>query len=296
MSQPLEAMQKRLLGHFEDALARAAATWADEPATSWPASSWSASSWPSALVAPTRHALFGGGKRVRPMLALMAAEAVGGKAEAAIPWAMAVEMIHTYSLVHDDLPAMDDDDERRGRPTCHVAFGEAHAILAGDALLTEAFAVLAAADWPAERTVRLVALLAAAAGGAGMVGGQVLDIGGGLDTLAALEAMQRLKTGALICAAAEGGAIAAGGDAAQIDAIRAGGARLGLLFQLTDDLIDRQQDPGDAGKNVLDLLDLDAARRRCEAVAAEAIAAFAPLGETGAALVALVDAVARRTH
>lgn len=271
---------KDLIARFEAALAKHAAF----------------AGWPAPLVAASRHLLFGDGKRVRPRLALLAAEAAGGDADAALPWAVAVEMIHTYSLIHDDLPAMDDDDERRGQPTVHVAFGEANAILAGDALLTEAFVVLAGAGWPAERAVRLVALLAEAAGGAGMVGGQVIDIGGQLDTLAAMEAMQAKKTGALIRAAAEGGAIAAGGSAEAVAAIRAFGVSLGLLFQLTDDLIDRQQDPDEAGKNVLDVLDLDAARARCAAVEAEAVAALGPLGAQGEALAGLAGMVARRTR
>lgn len=277
----LSAVRRRLLATFEDALEAYAARW---------------SKWPPALVAPVRYVLFGGGKRVRPLLAMMAAEAVGGAPDPAVPWGIAVEMIHTYSLVHDDLPAMDDDDARRGRPTCHVQFDEAHAILAGDALLTEAFAVIADADWPPARALRLGALLATASGGAGMVGGQILDIGGGLDTMAALERMQRLKTGALIRAAAEGGAIAAGGTAEQVAALRGYGEALGLLFQITDDLIDRGQDETEDGKNVLDLLDLDDAIARRDAVAARAREALGSLGPSAGALAALVDALTHRTH
>ena len=278
MSQ-LEATQKRLITLFEEALEEQIVGWAR---------------WPATLSAACRHGLFGGGKRVRPLLSLMAAEAVGGRAEDALPWAIAVEMIHTYSLVHDDLPAMDDDDVRRGRPTCHVAFGEANAILAGDALLTEAFAVVAGAPWPAARTVQLAALLGEAAGGSGMVGGQVLDMAGGLDTVAALERMQALKTGALIRAAAEGGAIAAGGAFEQVVAVRRCGAALGLLFQITDDLLDRQQDDSDIGKNVLDVLDMSEAVARRDVVAAEAKGTLAPLGDSGAGLAALVDAITTR--
>lgn len=269
----------RLITRFESALNGYAERW---------------SAWPDGLVAPVRHVLFGGGKRVRPLLALLAAEAVSGDAEPALPWAMAVEMIHTYSLAHDDLPAMDDDDERRGRPTCHIAYDEGHAILAGDALLTEAFQALADADWPAETTVRLTRLLALAAGGQGMVGGQILDIGGELTTMQALEHMQRLKTGALIRAAAEGGAIAAGGSAEAVKAIRACGAALGLLFQITDDLLDRLQDPEEDGKNVLDLVDVQGAIARRDEVARGAIEALAPLGERARMMAALVHAVAHR--
>lgn len=199
--------------------------------------------WPPTLAKATRHTLFGGGKRVRPMLAMLAAEAVGGTADLALPWALAVEMIHTYSLVHDDLPAMDDDDERRGRPTVHIAFDEGTAILVGDALLTEAFACVAARP-------RLVTLLARAAGGHGMVGGQVLDIEG-VSQQAALEIMQGKKTGALIRAALMGGAISAGATDAQIDALGTYGDALGLLFQMTDDLIDEEQDANADGRSFL---------------------------------------------
>ncbi len=274
-----DATRKRLVSRFESALADYAARW---------------SAWPEGLVAPVRHVLFGGGKRVRPLLALLAAEAVSDDAAPALPWAIAVEMIHTYSLAHDDLPAMDDDDERRGRPTCHIAYDEAHAILAGDALLTEAFLVLADGGWPAKTAVQLTRMLGIAAGGQGMVGGQILDIGGELTTMQALEHMQRLKTGALIRVAADGGAIAAGGSQTQVAAIRACGAALGLLFQITDDLLDRLQDPEEDGKNVLDLVDVQGALARRDEVARGAIDALTPLGERAAPLAALVHAVAHR--
>ena len=202
------------------------------------AEAWEQAGWPAPLAEAARYTLFGGGKRVRPVLALMAAEATGGDAHDALPWACAVEMIHTYSLVHDDLPAMDDDAERRGRPTCHVKFGEALAILAGDTLFTEAFGVIA------EKGAELTGLLARAAGGGGMVGGQVLDIGGGLDTLDALVEMQRLKTGALIHAAGVGGALSVSAPPETVEALSRYGRALGLLFQITDDLLDAEQDAG----------------------------------------------------
>jgi len=276
-----ESSRVRLLRRFEADLAAHAQRW---------------SAWPGGLVGPVRHVLFGGGKRVRPLLAMLAAEAVSGDAGPAVPWAIAVEMIHTYSLAHDDLPAMDDDDERRGRPTCHIAYDEAHAILAGDALLTEAFGVLATAGWPPAIAVELTGLLAAAAGGQGMVGGQILDIGGELTTLKAMEHMQSLKTGALIRAAAEGGAIAAGAPLDVVRSIRACGEALGLLFQITDDLIDRLQDPEEDGKNVLDLVDVQGALARRDDVARSALDALAPLGGRGEAMAALVHAVAHRTQ
>jgi geranylgeranyl diphosphate synthase type II len=199
-----------------------------------------------------RYSLEAGGKRVRPILCLLAAEAVGGPAQAALPGALALECIHTYSLVHDDLPAMDDDDLRRGKPTCHIAFGEAHAILAGDGLLTEAFRLLASAEGldPARR-VEAIAVLAEASGWRGMVGGQALDLEGealasyGLDHL---KTIHRLKTGALLRASTELGAILAGADAAQRAALRAYGEALGLAFQIQDDLLDATATDAALGK------------------------------------------------
>lgn len=242
--------------------------------------------WPQTLAKATRHTLFGGGKRVRPVLALMAAEAVGGSAAPALPWALAVEMIHTYSLVHDDLPAMDDDDERRGRPTVHVAFDEATAILVGDALLTEAFALVA--DTP-----RLVTLLAQAAGGHGMVGGQVLDIEG-VDALDALVIMQSKKTGALIRAAIEGGAISAGASEAQLTALGAYGDALGLLFQMTDDLIDEEQDADADGRSFLHHMSKADLHARIEQTTQSAQNALGKLAAPDA-LRAFAELIAKRT-
>ena len=193
-----------------------------------------------------RYSLEAGGKRVRPILCLLAAEAAGGRAEDALPGALALECIHTYSLVHDDLPAMDDDDLRRGKPTCHIAFGEAHAILAGDGLLTEAFRILAAeGELPADRRVEAISLLAEAAGWRGMVGGQALDLEGEALTAAGtpygldhLKTIHRLKTGALLRAATELGAVLAGADPARREALRAYGEALGLAFQIQDDILD----------------------------------------------------------
>ena len=171
----------------------------------------------------------------------MVGEALGARREAVMPWAMGIEMIHTYSLVHDDLPCMDDDDERRGRPTCHIVYGEANAVLAGDALLTRAFGVVAEGDWPAEQTLALVKVLDEAAGGSGMVGGQIHDIGGQLDTLADVEVMQRLKTGALIRLQPRVGRWQQA-SADDVKAISTYGAALGLLFQITDDILDKDED------------------------------------------------------
>lgn len=242
--------------------------------------------WPPTLAKATRHTLFGGGKRVRPMLAMLAAESVGGTAEAALPWALAVEMIHTYSLVHDDLPAMDDDDERRGRPTVHVAFDEGTAILVGDALLTEAFAGVA--EHP-----RLVALLARAAGGHGMVGGQVLDIEGVSDQ-AALEIMQGKKTGALIRAALVGGAISAGATDSMVDALGTYGDALGLLFQMTDDLIDEEQDANADGRSFLHHMSKADLYARIKTTTAQAQAALQGLPAKDG-LHAFADLIAQRS-
>jgi geranylgeranyl pyrophosphate synthase len=274
----LGAAQERLIARFEVALEVEVQGWA---------------SWPKALVEPCRYVLFGGGKRVRPFLALAAVEAVGGSVEDGLPWAIAVEMVHTYSLVHDDLPSMDDDDLRRGRPTCHRAFDEAHAILAGDALFTRAFGVLSEAHWSAETTVSLTRMLAHAAGGAGMVGGQVLDISGQLNTVTDVQEMQRLKTGALIGAAAEGGAVAAGAPTDTVAALARYGAALGMLFQLTDDLLDREQDAETGGNNLLHHLTLDAVLHERETVAAKARQALGGLANQRS-LLALVDAIAER--
>ncbi len=198
------------------------------------------------------YSLEAGGKRVRPILCLLAAEAVGGSVEEALPGALALECIHTYSLVHDDLPAMDDDDLRRGKPTCHIAFGEAHAILAGDGLLTEAFRILAVeGSLDPARRVEAIAVLAEASGWRGMVGGQALDLEGeqiadyGLDHL---KTIHRLKTGALLRAATELGAILGGADAAQRQALRAYGEAIGLAFQIQDDILDATASEAALGK------------------------------------------------
>jgi geranylgeranyl pyrophosphate synthase len=269
-----------LVARFEAALGEHADTWFH---------------WPERLREASRYVLSTGGKRVRPLLALLGAEAVGGAPDLALPFAVAVELVHTYSLVHDDLPAMDDDAVRRGQPTCHVAYDEATAILVGDGLLTAAFEVLAHAQLPAARALRLVGLLAAAAGGAGMVGGQVLDIGGGLSSLAELEAMQRGKTGALIQAAVLGGAFSAGASEVEGAALSAYGAAVGLLFQITDDLLDAEQDAERDSNSYLHHLALPEVKALAEATAAEALGALASLGSAADGLRLLVAQLTHRT-
>jgi geranylgeranyl diphosphate synthase type II len=190
-----------------------------------------------------RYSLLAGGKRLRPALVLAAGEAYGADTDDLMPAACAIEMIHTYSLIHDDLPAMDNDDLRRGRPTCHKAFGEAVAILAGDALLTQAFRVLAA-DAPkrdAERQVRVIREVATAAGTVeALIGGQMADIeseGENVDG-STLEYIHRSKTGAMIAASVVVGGIVAGANGDQIEKLRAYGQCIGLAFQIADDILD----------------------------------------------------------
>jgi geranylgeranyl diphosphate synthase type II len=200
-----------------------------------------------------RYAVFGGGKRLRPVLALAACEAFGGDLTAALAPSCALELVHTYSLVHDDLPAMDDDDLRRGRPTTHKAFGDAAAILAGDALLTLAFEILATRpDGPdaAWRRAEAVAIVARGAGHDGMVGGQIgdLEAEGRGSSRERLDWIHRHKTGALFAAAAELGALHAGASAAERASMARFGHALGLAFQVQDDVLDRTADADALGK------------------------------------------------
>ncbi len=205
---------------------------------------------PAVLKEAIRHSLLSPGKRLRPMLVLMAAGACGQEDDTALPAACAVEMIHTYSLIHDDLPAMDDDDLRRGLPTCHRLFGEANAILAGDALLAQAFEVLAASDAPAEIVSRCCRELAVAAGASNLVGGQVDDLAGvdGEPCLERLEAIHRRKTGAMFRVSLRLGAIVGGGSDEQIESLETYGSKLGMAFQVTDDLLDETGDEDQLGK------------------------------------------------
>lgn len=195
---------------------------------------------PGRLAEAMHYAATGPGKRLRPALVLAAAEACGGTREAALPAAAAVEMLHAYTLVHDDLPAMDDDDERRGRPTVHIAFGEAIAILAGDGLLTAAFGALAELG---PNAAPAVAVLARRAGVAELLGGQAIDLTTPretLTTLAAIERMHAAKTGALFAASAELGAIAAGAPSVRCQALGRYGMAIGIAFQHADDRDDKE--------------------------------------------------------
>ena len=225
---------------------------------------------PAVVAEATRYSLFAGGKRLRPMLALAAAEAVAerlgdsidGARELAMPAACALELIHTYSLVHDDLPAMDNDTMRRGRPTAHVVYGDGLAILAGDALLTEAFALLARAPSAAEsvsteelhrRKLQTLAIIADAAGAAGMVGGQAIDLQAAGPNARPLDAgglreMHMRKTGAMIVASGLSGAIMAGASEAIAEAVGRYGVEIGLAFQIVDDVLDVEGASADLGK------------------------------------------------
>ena len=283
---------------------------------------------PVGLHAAMRHATLGGGKRMRPLLVYAAGAATGANEARLDAPAAAVELVHAYSLVHDDLPAMDDDDLRRGRPTVHVAFDEATAILAGDALQTLAFTALAAADAPAQLRIDWVQALAAASGAAGMCGGQALDIdatgqghepvarhprleAGDSDpapaSLVRLERMHALKTGALIRAAVRMGALGGGADAATLAQLDRYASALGLAFQIRDDLLDieasSEQLGKTAGKDVAQakatypaLLGLQGARARLDELAATMRDALAPLGSAAAHLAALGERAVHRSH
>lgn len=197
-----------------------------------------------------RYSLLSGGKRLRPVLVQAFCELCGGDAERALPFAAAIDMVHTYSLIHDDLPCMDNDDFRRGKPTNHRVYGEATAVLAGDALLTAAFSELASAQLPAERVVEGVKILSLCAGELGMVGGQVLDMDAEIRECTKQEVydIQSRKTGALISAACQLGVIAAGGSRQAQDAAAAYADALGLAFQIEDDILDVIGDASILGK------------------------------------------------
>jgi geranylgeranyl diphosphate synthase type II len=261
------------------------------------------------LLDAMRYALLGGGKRLRPLLTLAACRACGGAAEAALPAALAIELIHAYSLVHDDLPAMDDDDLRRGRPTTHKVYGEALGILAGDALQTRAFELLARAPLPGATVAEQVAALAAAAGPAGMAGGQALDLAAaGKPTDAdAVARIDRMKTGALLTACFELGALAAGAAPELRARLVRCGARVGEAFQIQDDILDltasTEQLGKTAGKDLAQgkatwpaLVGLDAARRRTAGLRDDALAELAELGPPAEPLAALVRAAVDRSR
>jgi geranylgeranyl diphosphate synthase type II len=208
------------------------------------------------VVKAMRYSLFAGGKRLRPILCIAGTEAVGGDGRDVMPVACALELIHTYSLIHDDLPAMDDDDLRRGKPTNHRVFGEAVAILAGDGLLTEAFRLMTevklSKQVPPEAFLEVIRLVAGAAGYEGMVGGQVTDIQsqGKAVEPGLVEFIHTRKTGALIAASVTSGAMLGGGTEAEVKAVRRYGESIGLAFQVADDILDLEGDSAKMGKGV----------------------------------------------
>jgi len=281
-------------------------------------------SCPSAVADAMRYSVSAGGKRLRPILCLASAEAVGGDWQQAMPAACAIEFIHTYSLIHDDLPAMDNDTLRRGQPTLHVIAGEAMAILAGDGLLTEAFALMAREERPraadptlAARKVRVIEIVAAGAGAAGMVGGQAIDLAcvtpdatgmmpPPLDA-ESLRAMHARKTGALIRASASAGAVMGGGSDAQVDAIDRAAAEFGLAFQIIDDVLDIEGASADLGKTAGKdaaagkptypaLYGLDASKRMADECLTRAAAALADVRLTDSRLLEIGRWIVERSN
>jgi len=267
---------------------------------------------PSALYDSMKYSLMAGGKRLRPMLVLTVLEALGKPVDRGVPFAVALEMIHTYSLIHDDLPAMDDDDLRRGKPTNHKVFGEATAILAGDALLTRAFSLIAEsymghADVSAATTVNLIAELGRRAGAAGMVGGQMADIEGETKRLelSQLEFIHEHKTGDLLIAALRGGGFLAEASDKQMEKLTRYGFCIGLAFQIQDDILNIEGDAAQLGKAVgsdaqrqkatyPSLLGLAQSKERLASLIAEAKAALAEAGLEHSALSPLADYVRDR--
>jgi geranylgeranyl diphosphate synthase type II len=210
----------------------------------------------SAVISAMKYSLLAGGKRIRPILCIGGAEAIGGKVSDVLPVACALELIHTYSLIHDDLPFMDDDDLRRGKPTNHKVFGEAVALLAGDGLLTEAFKLMASAAFTERVSPPLllsaIRLIAHAAGYEGMVGGQTVDIQSEKETVdvSMVEFIHRRKTGALIAAAVCSGALLGGANKTQLQAMDTYGRGIGLAFQISDDILNVEGDSQSLGKSV----------------------------------------------
>jgi geranylgeranyl diphosphate synthase, type II len=263
------------------------------------------------LVNAMQYSLMAGGKRIRPVLCLAACEAVGGAPQHALTAACALEMIHTYSLIHDDLPAMDDDELRRGKPTCHIAFDEATAILAGDALLTLAFEVLSAVDFTdghhAARWLKVIHIISEAAGYQGMIQGQMLDIDSEGRRLSAgeLETMHRLKTGALIETSLVCGALLGGADQQQKELLGAYGSKIGLAFQVADDILNVEGNPQLMGKAIgtdqlrekttyPSLMGIEAARDFSKKLVREALQALETFGKQADPLRAIATYIIER--
>ena len=264
--------------------------------------------YPQNLHRAMHYSLFAGGKRIRPVLVLAAAEAAGGSAQEALNTACAFECVHTYSLIHDDLPAIDNDDMRRGAPTCHKAFGEAVAILAGDALLTAAFELVAAAKTSdPSRVIKVITELSKASGSAGMIGGQMVDIESeGIEVpFPVLEYIHIHKTGELILAAVRSGAIMGGAGQKEIEALSKYGKSIGLAFQIADDILDVAGSADEMGKNTggdekkgkatyPSLIGLDESRKRAEELVDIALKALEGFDEKADPLRAIARYIVQR--
>ena len=269
----------------------------------------SADTYPVSIHRAMRHSVFAGGKRIRPILCMEASRAVSGNIAAGVEdLGAALEMLHTYSLVHDDLPALDNDDLRRGKPTCHVVYGEATAILAGDALQTQAYEVLAMIQCPAEARVRIIEEIAHGTGTvAGMIGGQVVDLESehASPDAKVLEYIHRAKTGALLTASVVSGGLYAGGSTQQIEALRSFGANIGLAFQIVDDVLDVTQSSEQLGKTAGKdtatqkltypaLFGIEASLERADKLIADAHAALSIFGDRAAMLKELANFLVQR--
>ena len=265
---------------------------------------------PQILADAMHYGVFNGGKRVRPVLHYLASELINVPLAQADTMAVAIEMVHAYSLIHDDLPAMDDDDLRRGKPTCHIQFDEATAILAGDALVTLAFTVVSEDQNIApDVRIKLVSELARAAGARGMIAGQVLDLAAENQSISleALEAIHQRKTGDMISLALEAAAILANADQATASALATYGRKLGLAFQVQDDILDVTGDTDQIGKPVgsdehnqkstyVSICGLETAQQHLNTLHQQAIEAILPLGNEAPGLIQMAHFVAERNH
>jgi geranylgeranyl diphosphate synthase type II len=269
----------------------------------------SAATVPASIHGAMRHSTFAGGKRLRPLLAYQAAVTIASTLPAGIErLGAAIEMLHTYSLIHDDLPALDNDDLRRGKPTCHVVFGEAIAILAGDALQTRAFEVLANLDTPPAATVQIIRLIANAVGTVeGMIGGQVLDLENehSKPTAELVDAIHRAKTGALIRVSVVAGGVYAGATAEDVARLDLFGRKAGLAFQIADDVLDMTQDSAALGKTAGKdqatekvtwpaVFGIEQSERHAKALIEEAFAALEPYGDRAEGLKAVARYLVER--
>lgn len=252
------------------------------------------------------YSLFSGGKRLRPILVLAVTEALGGRPEEALDPAIALEMIHTSSLIHDDMPCMDNDDFRRGKPTLHRVFPEWQALLTGDFFLTFAFqCITESPHLTAEQKTALVKVIAAKAGAAGMIGGQLLDLQGKITTVEQLEELHQLKTGALLEATIEAGAIVAGATAQEKDILRSFARDIGLAFQIIDDILDvtaadmkhgQSSDAANDKITYLSFASIEGAQKRAEELVQRALKTLSPLGEKAKRLEEIAHFIVERSY